>query len=163
MAGLAATPCPRVSGTARIVDLGRDCLLPESLAGFRLVMAEDRIACPAGTVIPGAGTWNWPEPGPVLLECASGLVEPRPRPGVAAYIPYVDFVWPVRAKIREFFPRVCKVRYGDQVIATHAGVPVALRRGRRILLGSPIGPSLAAGDPDARRWLAAVLRWMQSA
>jgi hypothetical protein len=156
-------PCHRASGPAGIVDLGRGCLLPESLAGFRSAMAEGRIACPRGTVIPGAGIWNWPAPGPVLLECAVGLVEPRTQLGGATYTPYVDFIWPVRAKIREFFPHILEARPGDSVIAEYAGAPVALRRGSLILLGSPIGPSLAAGDPDARRWLASVLRWMQMA
>ncbi len=130
-------------------------------------MAKDTIACPAGTIVPGAGISNWSAPGPVLLECALGLLEPRMRPGsfygtTAPYVPYVDFTWPVPVKIREFFPRRLKPRPGDLVIATYAGAPVALRRSGLILLGSPIGPSLAAGDPDARRWLASVLRWITS-
>jgi hypothetical protein len=123
-------------------------------------MAEDAIACPNGTIIPGAGISHWFAPGPVLLECALGLLQEPPRG--APYVPYVDFTWPVPVKIREFFPHRLEPRPGDFVIATYAGAPVALRRGGLILLGSPIGPSLAADDPDARRWLATVLRWMHA-
>jgi hypothetical protein len=159
---VAAFNWPRTSGTARIVDLGGGCLLRESLYAFRSVLAEDTIACPAATIVPGAGIWHWYARGPVLLECALGLLQGRTRPG-APYVPYVDFTWPVPVKIREFFPHVLEPRPGDFVIASYAGAPVALRRGGLILLGSPIGPSLAAGDPDARRWLASVLRWFTSA
>jgi hypothetical protein len=78
------------------------------------------------------------------------------------YVPYVDFTWPVRAQIREFYPLPLDPRTGDRVIATFAHQPVALRRGRLILLGSPVGSALLAGDPDAHRWVASVLRWMHT-
>jgi hypothetical protein len=73
----------------------------------------------------------------------------------------VDFNWPVRAQIREFYPLPLHPRTGDAVIARFAGQPVALRRGRLILLGSPVGAALLADDPDAHRWVAGVLRWMR--
>jgi hypothetical protein len=71
--------------------------------------------------------------------------------------PYVDYTWPGRAKVRDF-SRV--VPMGDQpgaIVAWADGVPVALRRqvglGTLIVLGSPLGPALWAGDAEARRWL----------
>jgi hypothetical protein len=97
--------------------------------------------------------------GSVLLESALGLTRQRV---VFPYVPYVDFIWPVRARIREFYPLPLDPRTGDAVIATFAHQPVALRRGGLILLGSPVGSALLAGDPDARRWVASILKWMQT-
>jgi hypothetical protein len=156
--------CP---DAASLIDLGSGCLLPESLAGFRSVMAGSNI--PRGLVIPGAGMLSermagmmqqrLRSGGSVLLESAIGLT----RRGIASpYFPYVEFTWPVRAQIREFYPLPLAPRTGDAVIATFARQPVALRRGRLILLGSPVGSALLAGDPDARRWVASILRWMHT-
>jgi hypothetical protein len=157
---------PACPDTAALIDLGSDCLLPESLAGFRSVMAGSEIG--AGLVIPGAGTLTrrmtgtvqqrLRSGGSVLLESAVGLMQPGIK---SPYVPYVDFTWPVRAQIREFYPLALNPRAGDAVIARFAHRPVALRRGRLILLGSPVGAALLAGDPDAYRWVASVLRWMR--
>jgi hypothetical protein len=150
-----------------LIDLGSACLLPESLAGFRSVMAGSKIPRGVGLIIPGAGTLSermagtvrqrLRSGGSVLLESAVGLTRQRIA---SPYVPYVDFTWPVRARIREFYPLPLDPRKGDRVIATFAQRPVALRRGRLILLGSPVGSALLAGDPDAHRWVASVLRWM---
>jgi hypothetical protein len=158
--------CPDV---ACLIDLGSGCLLPESLAGFRSVMAGSQILHGVGLVIPGAGILSkrmagtvqqcLRHGGSVLLESAVGLM----RQGIASpYVPYVDFTWPVRARIREFYPLPLIPRTGDAVIATFTHQPVALRRGSLILLGSPVGSALLAGDPDAHRWVASVLRWMHT-
>ena len=72
-------------------------------------------------------------------------------------IPYVNYLWPRETKVRDF-SRVIPVsaRTGD-VIGKVGGLPVALRRrtgkGTLIFLGSPMGPALRAGDPEARSWL----------
>jgi len=72
-------------------------------------------------------------------------------------IPYVDYLWPRETKVRDF-SRVIPVsaRTGD-VIGEVGGLPVALKRrmgkGTLIFLGSPMGPALRAGDPEARSWL----------
>ena len=152
-----------------LIDLGSACLLPESLAGFRSVMAGSRIPRGAGLVIPGAGILNkrmvsivkqrLGSGSAVLLESAVGLKQPGI---VSPYVPYVDFTWPVRAQIREFYPLPLDPRTGDAVIATFAHQPVALRRGGLILLGSPVGAALLAGDPDAHRWVTSVLGWMHA-
>jgi len=169
-----ALPCPgRVPGSALLLDLGPDCLVQESLAGFRNVLPALSAASHSTLLIPGAGRLpqrhsetiraHLRRGGSVLLESALGLQHGHVA---VPYIPYVDFTWPVDAKIREFFPLVLQPKPGDRVIATYAGKPVALRRqagsGSLILLGSPVGPALLAGDADARRWLASVLRWMHT-
>jgi hypothetical protein len=95
----------------------------------------------------------WLERGAtVLLEYAGGArVEQRD------YFPYVEYVWPVRVKIREFAPVELTPGPGDEIIATFSGQPVGLRRrvgdGVLVTLGSPLGPVFLTGDPDARRWL----------
>jgi hypothetical protein len=157
--------CPN---SPSLIDLGSGCLLPESLAGFRAVITASQISCSLGFVIPGAGILSkrmadrvqkrLRSGGSVLLESAAGLTQQRIA---SPYVPYVDFTWPVSAKIREFYPLPLDPRPGDAVIATFAHQPVALRRGGLILLGSPVGSALLAGDPDAHRWVASVLRWMQ--
>lgn len=153
---------------ASLLDLGPGCLLPESLAGFRSVIAGSEIRRGAGLVVPGAGRLSVRMTrivrqhlrggGPVLLESAVGLTRQRIA---SPYFPYVDFTWPVRAQIREFYPLPLCPQPGDAVIATYVQRPVGLRRGGLILLGSPVGSALLAGDEDAHRWMTSVLQWMR--
>ena len=78
-----------------------------------------------------------------------------------ARIPYIDFTWPRAAKIRDHSLVVPLEAQGDSVIASVDGLPVGLMgwrgRGRLIVLGSPIGQALWAGDVEAHGWLDAVL------
>ena len=82
---------------------------------------------------------------------------PKKEPGSHESIPYVNYAWPRKTKVRDF-SRVIPVsaKVGD-VIGTVGALPVALRRrvnkGTLIFLGSPLGPALRAGDPEARSWL----------
>ena len=76
-------------------------------------------------------------------------------------IPYLELTWSVRATVRDFSrltPMVVPMR---AAIATIEGMPAATKRrvgkGTLVVLGSPLGPALGAGDWDARRWLSAVL------
>ncbi|HET9709696.1 MAG TPA: hypothetical protein VFP39_15460 [Gemmatimonadales bacterium] len=77
-------------------------------------------------------------------------------------IPYVDYSWPVAAKVRDFSRVVPLARGAGEIIARVNGLPVALRlrcgRGTLIVLGSPLGPALWAGDAQARLWLRAVVK-----
>jgi hypothetical protein len=72
-------------------------------------------------------------------------------------IPYVHYVWPCDMQVRDF-SRVVPVssRAGD-VIGRVGALPVALKKrvanGTLIYLGSPLGPALFSGDPEARAWL----------
>ena len=67
---------------------------------------------------------------------------------------WVRYDWPIRAMIRDF-GRVCPV-YGGTVIARLGNMPVAARKGSLIVLGSPLGPHIYAGDRDACRLLNAL-------
>jgi hypothetical protein len=118
--------------------------------------------------------------GIVLLECGFGFAEagefagcctPLRRglgievgdlAGQGGYFPYVEYSWPVRAKIREFRPVWLLPAPGDEIIGTFGGRAVALRRrvggGMLVAMGSPIGPVFLSDDPDARRWLGEFLR-----
>lgn len=77
-------------------------------------------------------------------------------------IPYVDFTWPVAAKVRDFSRVVPLTSGAREIIARVNGLPVALRRrsarGTLIVLGSPLGPALWAGDAAALQWLLAVVK-----
>jgi hypothetical protein len=140
-----------------VLDLG--CVLPESLAGFKTQVGDlrhDVVIVPAVRTLTEVGQdmiEGWLKRGAtVLLEYVGGArVEQRD------YFPYVEYVWPVRVKIREFEPVALTPGPGDEIIATFSGQPVGLRRrtgdGVLITLGSPLGPIFLAGDPDARRWL----------
>jgi hypothetical protein len=77
-------------------------------------------------------------------------------------VPYVDYVWPITTKVRDF-SRITPLRNESAGVVARAGsLPVALRRkvgrGTLIFLGSPLGPALLAGDREARGWLREALR-----
>lgn len=97
-------------------------------------------------------------------ESAEGFLSPRqpgrhPRTKLDRheFVPYVNYLWPRVTKVRDF-SRVVPVsaRVGD-VIGRVGTLPVALKRrvgeGTLIFLGSPMGPALRVGDPEARSWL----------
>jgi hypothetical protein len=82
------------------------------------------------------------------------------RPESIPSIPYVNYSWPRQTSVRDF-SRVIPVsaRAGD-VIGRVGVLPIALKKrtsgGMLIFLGSPLGPALRAGDPQARCWLRSV-------
>ena len=97
---------------------------------------------------------------------------PRRHPAVShpgARVPYVDYVWPVRAKIRDFSCVVPLSTAASQtadgaawdVIGRAEGWAVAAKRkvgkGIVVFLGSPLGPALWSGDREARGWLRELL------
>lgn len=92
----------------------------------------------------------------------SGAEMPSQRK-VAAHgsAPYIDFLWPLKTKVRDFSRVVPPTAQDGDVIGVARKIPVAIRKrvgkGTLIFLGSPIGPHLYAGDPEATRWLHAVL------
>jgi len=72
--------------------------------------------------------------------------------------PYVDYHWPVRVKLRDFSHAVPVRAAKAEIIGTIGNIPVAARIGRFVYLGSPIGPSLLAGDREAHFWFNALLQ-----
>lgn len=154
-----AAPQP---GRCTILDLGDRCALAESLAGYRALLANAEPNAPL-LVVPGALEFPalpihaclW-RGGTVILE--SGELPLELRPGRA---PYVDFVWPIATKVRDFSKVSPVAADRGDIIATVDGIPVASRRrvglGTLIHLGTPLGPALWFGDREARQWLEAVV------
>jgi len=82
--------------------------------------------------------------------------------GARVYAPYVEYVWPCHAMVRDF-SRVIPVAAADEEAIASAGrLTVATRKrvgeGTLIFLGSPLGPALLAGDVEAKEWLRALRR-----
>jgi len=73
-----------------------------------------------------------------------------------ASAPYVEYRWPVRTKVRDFSKVVPVPTEAAEIIGMIGNMPVAARLGRLIFLGSPIGPSLLAGDREAHLWFNAL-------
>jgi hypothetical protein len=171
-----------------VLDIGDACVLPESRIGILACalckpQKMHRHEC-LFYFVPGAGpvTQNlardlieYTRTGAyVIFESAAGfggfqsqreilaehfgLQIDRPIGLPESRIPYVDYHWPVSVKVRDF-DHVVPVRApAHDVIATIDGIPVAARRGKLIFLGSPIGPALLAGDPEARFWFNALIQ-----
>ena len=112
----------------------------------------------------------WPD------RVTEGFAVPRENRGFRGHracgctrVPYVDYAWPVRAKVRDF-SRVVPLatagslavgRPASEVIGWADGRPMAARRavgkGTLVFLGSALGPALRSGDREAERWLRSLL------
>ena len=186
-----AAPAPRPEW--RVLDLGPDCLLRESLGGFCRTGIP---ACPPPMdnhkrptyIVPAAacltddlvtrlshhvrsGAW-------LIFESAAGFggfdaqreqlarhfrlaIQPPVNLWAGgASVPYVDYHWPVRTKVRDFSSVVPVAAGAAEIIGTIGSIPVAARLGSLVFLGSPIGPSLLAGDREAHFWFNALLQQM---
>jgi len=81
------------------------------------------------------------------------------EPQAGSRVPYVDYEWPLRTKVRDFSSAIPVSSTGSEAVAWFGENPVALRRqigrGNLLFLGSPIGPHLLSGDLEAQRWLIA--------
>lgn len=169
-----------------ILDLGDNCTLFESLAGYRMTLANAAprvpvLVLPAAAELPlGPIARHLDSGGKVLLESGAAFGAPRAfaccRESLFTHlgiqidppvnlsprrVPYVDFTWPRRALVRDFSRVIPVVAPKGEIIATVEGLPVALSRrssqGTLVFLGSPVGPALWAGDVEARRWILDVL------
>ncbi len=160
------------------------CALPESRAGFARALAGREAA--HVLVFPGAAGWDDSierrvrSGRLVIFESAAGFAEAsalreqraglRDAFGLSIGHPvrvwgegrrpsYLDLGWPVRARIRDFSFAV-QVR-GGEAVGRLGPLPVAtLQRagaGALLFLGSPVGPALGSGDPQAHAWLSSVL------
>ena len=160
------------------------CALPESRAGFAQALAGRE--APDLLVFPGAAGWDDSIERQVrsgrlvIFESASGFAAPsalrEQRAGLwdafglgiehpvkvwgeSGRPSYLDLGWPVRARIRDFSFAV-SVRGGEAVGRLGALPVAALQRagaGALLFLGSPVGPALGSGDPQAHAWLSSVL------
>ena len=182
---LAAVPLSRGFGgpAPGAAPLSATCALPESRAGFAraLALRDTRDVL----VFPGAAGWDESiEPQVrsgrlVIFESASAFVEPGRREeqraglrsfGLTVEEPvalwsedgrpsYVDLVWPVRTRVRDF--SFATPVGGGETIGRLGELPMAaLQRagaGALLFLGSPVGPALWSGDPEAHAWLSSIL------
>jgi hypothetical protein len=77
------------------------------------------------------------------------------------HIPYVSYLWPRQMMIRDFSRAVPVSAPAGRIIGTIGPLPIAMKtsieKGTLIFLGSPIGPSLLAGDTEAQVWLRSVI------
>jgi hypothetical protein len=174
-----------------VLDLGQDCLLRESLAGFRRTGMR-ALPLPVDTpesasyIVPAAAgltdglvtrlSRHVQKGGYLIFESAAGfggfaaqraqlarhfgltIEAPVNLWTGSASPPYVDYHWPVRAKVRDFSHAVPVVAKRAEIIGSIGNIPVAARAGRFVFLGSPIGPSLLAGDREAHLWFNALLQ-----
>lgn len=160
------------------------CALDESRAGYDIALRDSPtlhlIVCP------GAVGWDPTLVGrvragaTVLFESAAGfgdagsfeeqrtglrsdfglmLETPSDLAAHAGGPIYVDVLWPVATRVRDFSSLV--VVRGGETIARLGSLPVAAFRrrgaGTFVFLGSPIGPALWTGDPQAHAWLSSVV------
>lgn len=76
-------------------------------------------------------------------------------------IPYIRYVWPREMMVRGFTRVIPVSAKRGEVISWAGSLAVASKsrvgRGTLIFLGSPLGPALRAGDPEARSWLQSVV------
>ena len=76
-------------------------------------------------------------------------------------IPYVRYVWPRDIMVRDFTRVIPVSAKRREVIGWAGSLAVGSKRpvgkGTLIFLGSPLGPALRAGDPEARSWLHSVV------
>ena len=188
--GALGTMAPDQPPAWRVLDLGRDCVLRESFAGFCGIgiptcpAAMDGLEC-RSYVVPGVGTL--PEEfarrlsaftrggGWVVFESAAGFggfedqrrmlarhfgirIQPPVDLWANGTAPYIDYRWPVRERVRDF-SRVTPISAeGLEIIGSAGDLSVAGRCGNLIFLGSPVGPSLLAGDREAHSWFGALIR-----
>jgi hypothetical protein len=79
----------------------------------------------------------------------------------ATRVPYVDFHWPLRLKVRDFSYVVPVSELTEHIVGWCGDWPIASKqmrtKGTLIFLGSPVGASLWAGDLEALRWLREVI------
>jgi hypothetical protein len=197
-----------------VLDLGADCVLRESLEGYRAALGEEH-ACDTVpgmaqlgpcrmVIVPGAGCMDSAaasklldllnEGSDVLLESGAGFLRPsdfaahqellRKYFGVdvlpplnvwtsdrdfiaSRSVPYVSYTWPRKAMVRDFSCVVPASAPEDDVIGRMGKLPLALKKrvanGLLVFIGSPLGPALGAGDPDAQQWLRSISsRYLQT-
>jgi hypothetical protein len=130
----------------RLPSLSVVCSLEESRSAFRELPSFTGITA-GGLVLVESSVGFATEDLAWLRRWGISIHEPTAVPGPA----WVRFHWPISGMIRDF-GRASPIS-GGAVIARLNGIPVAVRKGPLIVLGSPLGPHLYAGDRDARALL----------
>lgn len=163
------------------------CSLPESARGYQSACASPAIrVLPAASAISGSAVLELrsfiEKGGFVLFESGASFAGPeifkrqqalfQSAFGISllrpfglwngGHPPYVEYRWPIKASVRDFSRAIAIEPDGGETIASVGSMPVAILceigAGALVFLGSPLGPHLLAGDPDASRWLTALER-----
>ena len=151
------------------MTVSRRSFLGSALALPGIQLPSLRVACSLAESRSAFRRWpsfaGAPSRGFVLVESSVGFAAENlawlhewgisiHQPVAVAGPAWVRFNWPIAAMVRDF-SRVSRIR-GGTVIARLNGMPVAVRTGPLVVLGSPLGPHLYAGDRDARAWVEAL-------
>jgi hypothetical protein len=139
-------------GTYVLLESGAGFLSPADFAAHQRML--DR--CFNVAVEPPADVWFGKSAGDRLLAHRSRPHQ-RNKQDSGESIPYVNYVWPRATSVRDFSRVIPVSTKGGDVIGRVGPLPVAMKKslanGTLIFLGSPLGPALRAGDPEARSWL----------
>lgn len=133
-------------GTVLVLPAAQN-LAPDSIARLRTSMQR--------------GAWLIVEPAAFPTTAASAEllyqflgITLRPSLGATSDL-YIHYRWPEPALVRAFHPITLLDPPANEVIAEHAGLPVAVKRsyghGGFVFLGSMLGPALRAGEPEAHQ------------
>lgn len=145
----------------RLFDLleSGTCVLLESGAGFwtasQFAVQQEMLHRCFGIEV-GPPVDLWPGNSQELSSQYSGHDRKRATERPKS-IPYVEYVWPRKAAVRDFSRVIPVLANKAEVIGRVGPLPVAVRKqvenGTLIFIGSPMGPALRAADPEARSWL----------
>jgi hypothetical protein len=140
------------AGTHVLLESGAGFLSPAEFAAHqRMLQLHFDIA-----VGPPVDLWKG-NPAEDALPARRPRRHPNKKRDSHQSVPYISYLWPRETRVRDF-SRVIPVSASDgDVIGKVGALPVALKRrvarGTLIFLGSPLGPALRAGDPEALSWL----------
>lgn len=181
-----------------VFDLQCDCVLPESLQGYREAIGAASVVSRTDdrhwqgrcrlAIFPGAGNLSAATVSIVLellkagtivlLESGGGYLDADEvasqrqtlrsifdvnvadaidvRSG-NGQVPYICCRWPRELLVRDFSRALPMIAQESAVIGRIGALPVAIKKrignGILIVLGSPFGPALRAGDLEARAWV----------
>jgi hypothetical protein len=162
--GLGAMDSRLASSLAVLLDAGTNVVL-ESAAGF---LNTPEFATQQNVLLrhfdialhPPVDLWSVEPARGADFSFHSGR-HPKKGPPRNDLVPYVSYWWPHETKVRDFSRVIPVSARPRDVIASVGTLPVAVKKrvgnGTLIFLGSPIGPALHAGDPQARSWLQSVI------
>jgi hypothetical protein len=140
------------AGTHVLLESGAGFVSPADFAVHQRILHR----CFDLAIEPRVDLWSGKAPENRLF---ARRAKPHQRSNVDSRepVPYVNYVWPREASVRDFSRVIPVSANAKDVIGRVGPLPVAMKRrfanGTLIFLGSPLGPALRAGDPEARSWL----------
>jgi hypothetical protein len=142
-------------GTRLVLESGAGFLSPAETAAHRRML----LRCFALEVEPPVDLWSSRLADNRLFGHASE--QRRTAIDGCPSIPYVRYVWPREIMVRDFTRVIPVSAKRGEAMGWAGSLAVGWKRpvgkGTLIFLGSPLGPMLRAGDPEARSWLESVV------